>query len=109
DDIKGVYLGAVYQFHLYIIENFCGDFDFRDLVVTKNGNLISKLLIDTEYWDIEEKELHNEADETKVTFEITKDYIITVKTVISLEGQIQTSKIKKYRINNKGYFIEIKT
>src|SRR5699024_441906 len=62
DNVKGLYLGEIYRFQLYLIENVCGDFDFRDLVITQNGKLVSKLLVDIDYWDIEKQELHNITD-----------------------------------------------
>lgn len=103
EDIMGGYLGDINGFNLYIIENYCGDFPFKNLLVVKNNVLISKLLIDVESWDVEKKETENIEDQTNITFEIEKNYIITIKTEKQLDKNIQSIKkenLLKFKLKN---------
>ena len=95
----GFNLGKKDEFEIYIVNNDCGDFPFKDLVLLKGNKIISKLFIEGDSWDIEQDE-KNIRDEIITTFEIDVNFIIKLKTVNKLNDKLKSSKTDTYQVIN---------
>jgi|GEM_PF-2439882 len=96
---------AQFNFDIFIINSACFDFEYKDLVLIKEDKILSKLLIDTNSWDIEKMEINNIKEETRISFEIDKDFNVIVNTKVFLKEQVLSSESIKYNISNQGKII----
>ena len=104
---KGFFLGKRDDFDIFIVNNDCGDFVFRDLLVVKSNKIVSKLNIESDSWDIEKEESQKIKDENIVTFNIDKELMISLKSINKLNNKTKKESKIIYNIS-KGKFIEVK-
>ena len=104
--VNGISLGKYNDFEIFIVENNCGDFPFKDLISVKNGKIADKLLIESSSFDIEKSEIHNIKDQTDFTFDIINFSNIQVKENHTINNKVQSNKVKKYFLDNNGKFLE---
>ena len=108
DGIMGYYIDKINNFSIYIVENGCGDFIFKDLVILKDGKLISKILVESESWDVEKMESSNIKNETLTTFNIDSNFKLSIKTINKLQNVIVSEKIAKYKMDLSGQLVTAK-
>ena len=75
NSVNGKTLGKNNIFELFIVENDCGDFPFKDLISVKSGKIVDKLNIESSSFDIEKSERDNIQDKTEITFNVIRQYI----------------------------------
>lgn len=85
------------EYDIFIVSNDCGDFPFKDLITLKDNEIVSKLLIESDSWNIEKDE-KNIRDETINTFIIDRDLNIKVKTVKKLNDDFKSETMNTYQI-----------
>ena len=104
--VNGISLGKYNDFDIFIVENNCGDYPFKDLISVQNGKIADKLLIESSSFDIEKSEIHNIKDQTDFTFDIINFSNIQVKENHTINNKVQSNKVKKYFLDNNGKFLE---
>ena len=98
-DAYGYNLGKMNEFDVYIVNNDCGDFPYKDLIVLNGNKIISKLLIESDSWDIEKDE-KKIRDEIISSFEIDTNFNIKIKTTNKINNKLKSNKIDIYQIFN---------
>ena len=56
NSVMGKTLGKSGDYEVFIVENNCGDFPFKDLISVKEGKTIDKLTIMSSSFDVEKSE-----------------------------------------------------
>lgn len=90
--VYGMQLPNYENYEVFIVENNCGDFPFKDLITIDGGNIVGKLSISEFYFDEQE-------NETKKTFNIENYSNIEIFT---LAGNIQSTE--SFYLNSRGKF-----
>lgn len=102
--ITGKDLGQFNDNEIFIVENDCGDFPFKDLISVKNGKMIDKLSIESSSFDIEKFETQDIKDETDYTFNIIDLFNIEIKETQSINSKNHGYTINKYFLDKDGRF-----
>ncbi|MFC6269747.1 hypothetical protein [Frigoriflavimonas asaccharolytica] len=105
NSVKGMSLGNYNSVEIFILENDCGDFPFKDIVSVKNGKIIDKLEIESDSWDIEKDE-KNIRDETILIFNIDNLSNINITKSHLIDSKIDKVEKFKYLISTNGEFIK---
>lgn len=87
----------------FLVNNDCGDFPFKDLISIRDNKIVSKLLIESDSWDIEKGE-EGTRDEIIHTFNINNSLNIEVNTIEKLNGEIKLEVKDTYRIVDGKFF-----
>ncbi len=106
NSVNGKILGKQNNFELFIIENDCGDFPFKDLLSVKDGKIIDKLNIESSSFDIEKSERDNIQDKTEITFNINNTTNINILSIHSINDKILNKTSTSYELNTQGIFVE---
>lgn len=106
NSVNGKILGKQNNFELFIIENDCGDFPFKDLLSVKYGKIIDKLNIESSSFDIEKSERDNIQDKTEITFNINNTTNINILSIHSINDKILNKTSTSYELNTQGKFVE---
>lgn len=102
--ISGIFVEEQNNYKIFIIENHCGDFPFKDLISVKNGKIIDKLLIESSSFDIEKFESNKLKDKQDVNFEINGLKKIKITTIHALNDKIESNKTNIYGLTPEGKF-----
>lgn len=106
NSVIGKSLGKYKNYEIFIVENDCGDFPFKDLISVDNGKIVDKLTIESSSFDIEKSENQNQQDQTDDTYELKSFSNIQIKEIHSVNNKIESNKTNKYLLNGKGKFIK---
>lgn len=102
--ISGIFVEEQNNYKIFIIENHCGDFPFKDLISVKNGKIIDKLLIESSSFDVEKFESNKLKDKQDVNFEINGLKKIQITTIHTLNDKIYSNKTNIYGMTSEGKF-----
>ncbi|KIA85474.1 hypothetical protein [Kaistella jeonii] len=102
---RGYYLKRINEYDIFILINDCGDFPYKDLISVKGNQIISKILIESDSWDIEKDE-KNIRDETILKFKISNPFDITITQTHLINSKIDRVKEYKYVLDINGEFVE---
>lgn len=105
--VSGMALGEEKGYNVFIVEDQCGDFPFKDLVSEKNGKIIDKLLIESSAFDVEIFEANNLKDKVDISFNIKDLQNIEITNIHSINDKQKTKNIINYHINSQGKFRRI--
>lgn len=104
NSVTGKDLGEFNVYEVFIVENNCGDFPFKNIISIKDGKIIDKLLIGSSSFDIEKSETENIKDQTDYTFNINNFTDIQVKEIHTVNNKIEYTKTSSYSLNTNGKF-----
>ena len=104
NSVTGKDLGEFNVYEVFIVENNCGDFPFKNIISIKDGKIIDKLLIGSSSFDIEKSETENIKDQTDYTFNIINFTDIQVKEIHTVNNKIEYTKTSSYSLNTNGKF-----
>lgn len=104
---RGFYLGEVNGDRVFILNNDCGDFEFKDMLLVRSGRVASKITIESDAWDMEEEEKNEIRDEVITTFAIDEKYAVRVVKIRLHGGKVSKKNERQFVIAN-GKFVEIR-
>lgn len=102
--VYGKALGKQNEVEIFIVENDCGDFPFKDLISVKNGKIIHKVTIESSSFDIEKLENQNIEDRVDISFDINDMSKIEIKSTHSINDKKLNTITSNYFLDKKGTF-----
>jgi len=102
--VSGLVLGEIENYKIFIVEDQCGDFPFKDLVSVKDGKIVSKLLIDSSSFNVEKYESEKIKYQTHISFEIKDIQNIMITKVSAIDDNVKATNTQHYYMDSKGIF-----
>lgn len=104
NEVNGMKLPGKFGVQLFIVENDCGDFPFKDLISVKNGKTYSKIMLESSFIKMDEFKDAAE-DSTVQKFVIASTSNIHITDTHYSKGRITKQVQRSYQLTREGKFV----